>query len=493
MMVVEPMTQWRGQPDTRRWRFYGLVGLSMVLHSALTPLAALLGLLGWLGLSTPPETQDLPPITAIPIDLIEDEPVADSSDPEPKEEPASTLVAEPAPEPTPPEPEGLATPPQPPAADESGKGEDEEHKDIAEEEKMGDPVALSGSAGKLADSGANVRIKIDTDKVRKHPLGARIGEVLGRVPQWYDFLGPAKLDPIRDIDRLLIAGPQLRDSSEVVAVLQYNVEQSAMESAIDQLVQRSGGEWIDGPTKAATARADRAERVFAFFAPGLLAIVPPSAKKDALKAWPKRTRLGAIPGDAVLVATIETPHRVYTGLPFRFPETFKWVRASVTPDAKGGAVARIEAQDESDDLAKEHAEWLERSTIAVTSPKGFAAAAAKFLYGGSKFLDEVHFHSEGDRVLGTLTITDAQLNILLSMVEGIINSWNPKPAPTASSTPSASATPAPSASGLPGASATSLAPELQAPSPMAPPRSSLPPRPSAPAPEVRPPPSASPE
>lgn len=475
------MTQWRGQPDTLKWRFYALVGLSMVLHSALTPLAALLGLLGWLGLSEPMESHDLPPITAIPIDLIEDAPVPDSADPDPEQEPsASTVVAEPEPEPVAPEPEGLATPPpREPSPDETGKGEDDKRKDAPEKEQIGDPVALSGAAGKLADSGANVRIKIDTDKVRKHPLGARIGEVLGRVPQWQDFLGPAKLDPIRDIDRLLIAGPQLRDSSEVVAVLQYNVEETAMESAIDQLVQRSSGEWIDGPTKAATARADRADRIFAFFAPGLLAIVPPSAKKDALKSWPKGTRLGAIPGDAVLVATIETPYRVYTGLPFRFPESFKWVRATVTPEPNGGAIARIEAEDGSEELAKEHADWLERSTIAATSPQGLAAAAAKFLYGGSKFLDKVSFHAEGARVHGTLTITDAQLNILLSMVEGIINSWNPKPVPSATPAPTGSGLGAPALSAVPGASADDTAPAPER-IPQAPPSTSAAPSDSGP-------------
>jgi hypothetical protein len=91
-------------------------------------------------------------------------------------------------------------------------------------------VALSGAAGKLADSGANVRIKIDTDKVRQHPLGPRIGEVLGRVPQWYDFLGPCQARSDSRHRSLLITGPQLRDSSEVVAVLKYNVPKPMMET-----------------------------------------------------------------------------------------------------------------------------------------------------------------------------------------------------------------------------------------------------------------------
>jgi hypothetical protein len=310
-------------------------------------------------------------------------------------------------------------------------------------------VALSGSAGKIADENANVRIKIDTEKVREHPLGAKIGQVLGRVPQWHDFLGPAKLDPIQDIDRLLIAGPQLRDSSEVIAVLKYNVGQQDMEAAIDSLVQRSSGHWLPGPTRAASARADRAERVFAFIAPDLLAIVPPSAQRDALRRRPKGLTFPPIPGGAVLTAFIQTPHKVYTGLPFRFPETFQWVKASVTPAEDGGAIASIEAQDESEAEAKVNADWLERSVIAMTSPRGLMAAAAQFLYGGDKFVEEVSFEADGSKIRGTLRLTASQLNIILSMVEGIINSWAPKtPKPPASaSAPAAASAPLPLPSG----------------------------------------------
>ena len=437
--TVDRWTQWRGQPDTRRWRFFGLLGLSLLLHSPLTPWAALLGLIGLLGISDPVEAQDLPPITAIPVDILHEEP----GEPEPAPPPAPKAT-EPS---APPEPEVSAVEPAPAVPDAGVEEARDAGADASErtEPEMGDPVALSGSAGKIADENANVRIKVDTEKVRQHPLGKKIGQVLGRVPQWHDFLGPARLDPVQDIDRLLIAGPQLRDSSEVIAVLKYNVGQAEMEAAIDSLVQRSSGQWLPGPTKAATARADRAERVFSFIAPGLLAIVPPSAQRDAVRPRPKGVTFPPIPGDAVLTAFIQTPHKVYTGLPFRFPETFRWVKASVAPADDGGAIGTIEVQDESESEAELNAAWLERSVLAVTSPRGFAAAAAQFLYGGDKFVEEVSFKAEGSKIRGNLRLTATQMNIILSMVEGIINSWAPKtPKPAASA--NAPAAPAVSAS-----------------------------------------------
>lgn len=448
MTVVDVKTQWRGQPDTKKWRFYALVGLSMVLHSALTPLAALFGLLGLLGLSDPPPPSQ-PPITAIPIDLIDDPtPVPAPADPEPEAEPSGAVIVAPSPEPLA-APTGREPTPEPtrePRPEAPGSGQGTEAKDPETKDQVGDPVALSGAAGKLAKSGAKVRIKIDTDKVRQHPLGPRIGEILGRVPQWYDFLGPAKLDPIRDIDRLLIAGPELRNSSQVVAVLRYNVPEPVMETAIDSLVQRSSGEWLSGATRAASARADRAERIFAFFAPQLLAIVPPTAKRDALKRWPKKTRLDPIPGDAVLVATVDTPSQVHLGLPFRFPETLKWIRASVTPTPDGGALGIIEAEDDSEELARQHAAWLERNVLASAKPQGALAFVAQAMYGSDSFVDKVSFRAEGTRIQGTLTITKKQIASLLKMVEGVINQWNPKPVasasdPTAPAAPPASAAP----------------------------------------------------
>jgi hypothetical protein len=152
----------------------------------------------------------------------------------------------------------------------------------------------------------------------------------------------------------------------------------------------------------------------------------------------------------------------------------------VTPDEVGGAVARIEAQDESEEQASKHAEWLERRINSATSPQGLAAAAAEFLYGGSKFVDSVKFDAEGTRIHGTITVTARQLNIILTMVEGIINSWNPKPkaepASSASANPSAlpagSAPPASSAlpirpSASPGSIGTPLPQPGAAPSPSA--------------------------
>jgi hypothetical protein len=69
---VGPETHWRGQADTFDRRVRWLVLVSLLIHTPLTPLVALLGLFGFL--AAPDESPlDLPPITAIPVDIFEEE------------------------------------------------------------------------------------------------------------------------------------------------------------------------------------------------------------------------------------------------------------------------------------------------------------------------------------------------------------------------------------------------------------------------------------
>ncbi len=428
---VAVKTQWRGQKDTQRWRFYTLLGFSFVLHSALTPWAALIGLLGLLGLADPVETEALPPMTAIPVDLFEDDLEEATAEP-PKPEPAPAPDAPPAL--TEPEPGGQAFVEPAPEESKPQPG-DPEAESEDERDNIADPVALSGSAGKVTDPNANVRLYVDTEKVRNHALGPRIGSLLAQVPQWKDFFGPTKIDPIRDIDRVLIAGPQLRDSSEVAAVLRYNLQQREVEAAVDELVKRSGGAWLDGPAKAATARADRADRVFVFVPENLVAVVPETAKKSTLDLAKRKLELPAIKGDAVLTVHVATPYRVFIGLPFRFPESVKSMKASVSPTSDGGARVVLLGIDESKEAAERNASLIESQVLLASTPRGLQAGLAKALFGApDKYLESVEFRSEDEKIHGVITITAAQLDGILNLVRGVLNMLAPppKPAPSAS-------------------------------------------------------------
>jgi hypothetical protein len=410
-----------------------LVVVSLLLHSPFTPLAALFGLFGLLTHDTSGEQVPEEAITAIPIDLIPDE------EPDPGGQPAEKPAPKPASEKDPfdeleksdREPKTQLEPEHRPEAEQDAgpsdagadalvamadSGASDGGAGVGAGKAIGDPVAASGSAGKIADSNANVRLIVYNERLRNHAMGPRVATLLSQAYQWRDFFGPAKLDPIHDVDRMLIAGPQFKQSSNVVAVLHYNVSQDRMKRAIDALVQRDApaGGWLDGGVPAATAHADRAERLFVLPAPNILVVAPPSAAAHALKLG-RDTRLPPARGPEVLMAYVVTPWRAFVGIPFNFPHSIKWVRMKVTPSADGGAVATLVAEDESAESAQRNAEQLQKQMDAVTQIK-LGALGALFGRAEHKVIERVTLVAQGNQIHGTVVATPRQLGALLEAI-----------------------------------------------------------------------------
>jgi hypothetical protein len=434
---VEAVTAWRGSVDTTRWRLGRLVLISLVLQSPFTPLAALFGLFGLLQPAGPaPPAEDEAAITAIPIDLVPDDQLERGGAGEPKPEvPPEKAAAqddpfkdldfdEPAEKAAPVETVDAGSEDELDAGTDAGADALIAQADAAPADggaagagkAIGDPVVMSGSAGRLVDANANVRLIIYNDRIRNHPMGLRIGTLLSQAYQWRDFFGPAKLDPIRDVDVILLAGPQLRDSSSVLGVLRYNVSEEKMKKAVDALVQRdtAAGGWMDAGVPAATARADRASRIFAFPAPHILVVAPPSAADSALKA-PKDLRFPAPKGPEALTTFVTTPWRAFIGVPFKVPRSIKSVRMHITPTADGGAIADLVAKDESEAAAKKDAQELQQSFDAITQVK-LGVLGALLGRKEHKIIERVTFTARGDEIHGTVIATPKQLAGLLEAV-----------------------------------------------------------------------------
>lgn len=411
MTHVDAETQWRGRQDTGRWRLGALLALSGALHLVFTPWGALWGLARWLPdwqVELPPEE----PVNAIPVDIIADRPNPPAAPEPPEPEPAasskppdSDLEDPAAPKPPPPEPQ--EAPPEPPAPPPPPEPAPEDH-------GIGDPVALSGSAGKIADANANVRLMLYTDRIRQHALGRRIGRLLQATPQWRDFFGPAQVDPIRDIDRVLIAGPQLRDSSNVVAVVQHSLSDERMEQGLDALVARGGGEWLEGKSKMARTTADRAERLIVLPAPGVVAVVPPSAEKSA-RSLGKDTRFADPPDGVALQAYLVTPWRVFLGLPVQIPKSIEWVRIEVQPRADGGASVRLVAQDASKEEAQRNAREIEQLIRAAAELRFVSPLLRRAL--PRDLIEKVSMQADGEQILGTLDLSARQLESIADLAD----------------------------------------------------------------------------
>jgi hypothetical protein len=391
--------------------------VSAILHVPFTPLIGVLGLMGWF-LTQDPDIPEGPPITTIPIDLLEEEtapPAAPEPPPAPVEPAASPAPAPDATKPPPREAPAAppsaapdAAPPPKPSAEPPGVGA-----------PIADPVTMSGGARKVVDPNANVRLIVDTEKLRSHPLGPRVGSLLARVHQWRDFMGPTGVDPVRDIDRILIVGPQLRRTGDVVAVIQHSLGRERMRAAIDELVRRdpSGGAWLDEPVPVARASADRAERYFVLPSERIVVVTPKSAL-DAAKGMTTGLKIPSLPGNQVATAYIATPHRAFRGMPLQVPESIRWARARVTPVEGGGVRVDIEAEDASAEEARSSAAALERGILQATQ-LDLGMFGSVLNIRPQRFVERVSFRSEGKRILGELLLTARQLSSIFDLAEAL--------------------------------------------------------------------------
>jgi hypothetical protein len=436
--------------------------VSLLLHLPVSPLVSLLGLVHLLGEPPVPPPADPNESTAIPIELLgQTAPAAESPTPaEPVEaEPPSTRHSEPkAPNlqlgernqpPVPPRDAGLDAPDAGEQVDASesadaGSPEGSDGGDADGGDAGGgpsplrNPVALAGVAGSIADSNAPVSVAVYTQNIRRHPLGARVGQLLARVYQWRDFFGPAGLDPVQDIDRMLIAGPEFHDSSRVVAVLRHRISETRMKAAVDRMVKAyPGGKWLGGKMPLAAATADRAPRLLALPAPHLVVIAPPSARKSVLglaKALSRKREAFPGPrGDELLVAYVVTPWAALAKarVPLRVPESIKSATLVLSPSPDGGVLARVQAEDESAESARKHADEL---TVAVR-------AAARIGRGILRFsaIERVAFWADGNVIHGEAYATADQVALAVAFVAPMLmpadESWS---VPSAMPPPAAS-------------------------------------------------------
>ena len=448
---VDSATRRRVLLDTTPKRMWRFLALAVVLHAPLTPLSALLGLVSLLGGQT--EEPALPPVTEIPLDLIDDEGAAlASKPPEAAPAPAPEMGGPAAPElpkvpdaplekpkkpKQEPKPPASADPPDAgvPDAGAAGPPDAGAPPDAAPKrpgEGIGSPVA-GLSDKRVVDPNAHVQVLVHNDRVRKHPLGDRIGPLLKNVYQWRDFFGPTAIDPVRDVDRMLIVGSQLRDSRDVVAILQFNLPQARVRDGVEALVARDPeGGWIDGPVPVAKAHADRGERFFVFPSPQILVVAPASAQAAA-RRLSKRFRLPAPKGDEIALAKLDTPWRPLRSLGVSIPQTITSAELRLSPGADGGVVIDVLAHDESEEKAIADARML-RNALDI-GLMGAVVLGTSHLQGS--------FEADGADIRGELVLPRKQVQAILELARGFLGGAPAPRASPASAAPTAPVVPTP--------------------------------------------------
>jgi len=275
-----------------------------------------------------------------------------------------------------------------------------------------DPTAVAGAPSSLVGKDPNVKILIAGDRLRKYELGGMFGEVLSAIPQWQQFIGTSGIDPVKDINHMLIGGPQLRDSRKVVVVLDLAVTDQKARQTIDGIIKRSKppGKWVgETPVPHAIAQADRGERIFAMVPGKHMVVVMPADAKDKLatvksiKPFDKSSKVG-------IAIYMVTPANAFRGLPFQIPNTLKWMRVNVIPTEDSGVDVVLEAEDKDASLAREHAFALENIIESVRK------VDVPFI-GTYEVLGKTKFVTDGSLIRAETHVNRKQLVLIMGMAK----------------------------------------------------------------------------
>jgi len=403
-----------GREAPRRRRVGRWIALSVVLHAPLTPLVGLLGLIDLFG--RPEEVHAAPALTEIPLDIAE---VQGSPAPP---QPATTAPTPTQTEPLPPEPEPVAEP----AAAKPAKPTvvaGAEPKPVATASPH--VPAEAGKAGRRAaavtsdakgEPNANLRVLLHNEAIRRHALGARMDPLLSSVTAWRSLFSATSINPVRDVDRMLILGSQLGDLRNMTLVMELNLPDGQLRSAVDRLVSLDPeGTWTEATVPVASAHADGEERIFVLPSSRTLLVAPPASRAAAEK-FSSNSRLAGPREQELASLFLATPWRALAVAGITIPKSILWARLRLTPTDSGGAVIHLVAQDETDAAAKADIEVLERAAKAASK----LVLGAALLGAGRSASEAITFSAVDQEIRGEVTLDAAQLETLLSLLQSLL-------------------------------------------------------------------------
>jgi hypothetical protein len=275
-----------------------------------------------------------------------------------------------------------------------------------------------------------VALHVNAEVIRAHPVGAQMGYLLKAIPQWDDFLSGTEIDPVHDIDWVLISGPSLKNTTNDSVLIHYSASDLVIDKAVAAFSRRydHGGAFDAGVRglKAALAHADRGERVIFRPQPHLLAVVPPRAAiRYAHALMSARVVEHPHPKEAVYLS-VSDPHHPFPDL----PDSITQARLRVFPAPEAGAEVFLEGDTKSAEAALEAAADVRR-LIRRTNTVLLSIVS----HG---LLDHVEVTTDGPTVHVRLTATRDQLEAALAFAAGYLGVSPPASAEAPAPLPPAS-------------------------------------------------------
>jgi len=213
------------------------------------------------------------------------------------------------------------------------------------DEKAPKVVGLEGDLHDGVVGKPNVTIAMWFPTMKSHALGEAVSKIMGCQSDWRVFMR-AGVDPMQDLDGVMIVGPQMQDTSKMTAAVQHHISPDRVHSVMESLVQRSQapGRWVK--PQVAQVTIQRKQRML-FPHPKDVIFVAPS------EGWEKLDELKAevslpLPRGRAFALTLQKPSIPLHRLGLEIPERITKMTLDIYPRIDGSVEFLISFEDVND-------------------------------------------------------------------------------------------------------------------------------------------------
>ena len=300
------------------------------------------------------------------------------------------------------------------------------------------PVAPSTMSGpSRIPPGAQLALRVDMKRVRESPLGPDVASFLRGVPDWQLLLDGSGIDPVTDLDRILIATPNLQRSKLVLAG-QHPHDANFVRQSVKRL-GRSRGKGVRwqrrfGVPTAPWYNLDRTGRTIALLSPHHFSITRPrdlervlamtrarelrDADNEGLITARGPDALLSMGPDEAISLEVEGVHHFVIGNIRHVPIRLRLAVRETGPDE---ASVTVLATYPSEDLA------LTASAYWTKVAQFYSQQLIMSLAGFGKTLRRMDLSPEEDRIRISFTLNADQIRFILSYAEGRLRGASPRP------------------------------------------------------------------
>jgi hypothetical protein len=297
------------------------------------------------------------------------------------------------------------------------------------------PSSLAGPS--RIPPGAQLALRVDMKRVRASPLAPDVTRFLQGVPDWQLLLAGSGIDPVADLDRLLVATPNLQRSKLVLAG-RHPHDAGFVRKSVQRLA-RSRGKGVRWRRRFGVATApwhnlDRTPRTIALLSAHhfsitrrqdlerVLAMTKARELRDAdeeglVAARGPDALLSMGPEEAISLE-VEGVHRFVIGNIKHIPIRLRLAVRETGPDEATVSVLATYPSEEIAQLASAY--WKKVAHF-------YSQQLIMSLAGFGKTLRRMDLKPEDDRIRISFTLNADQIRFILSYAEGRLRGSAPRP------------------------------------------------------------------